>query len=939
MLSVISPTLALDEAARHLGWSRNTLKRRLERGRERLRIRLTRRGVTLGIGLFAAALTDRALSGAVATPCETPRCAPSLLFTSGESNMIAAACAALLAKEALRTMLITKFKLGAMLILMLGCTFTMAGLASQRMPEDTHRSDQAESPPSRPKAGDSRLAQDRHVGKDCHGDELPKRVLARLGTVRLRHKSTANAAVFTRDGKTAIVGDHSGDIVYWDVATGRVVRRLKAQGSVFSLAITADGKTLASGANDGLSLWDVATGKLISNYADVDRSALVQILFTPDGKTMALRFTNPRIYLWDVVRNKKLHELKGHTGDVQNMDFSPDGKTLASGGWKDPHIRLWDVATGKETRRILTRESDITRVAFSPDGKTLASNGDRFGLRFWDAASGKKLREAERNLLEDFAYFPDGKTLVAWEADRRLHFYDALTAKHLGKSEASPCQDDFLVLSADGKTAATVGGANTFDLWDIARGKRLHEFEGHRKEVNSLAFSVDGGTLFSSAGINGDGLRMWDVATGETRKTPRSIPSPVSGLSLSPDGKLMAVWTFGVGTIHFVDPMSGTERRSIKGEGKGQNAVAWSGDGKTLVCRNHSDRNIRLWEVGTGKQCLAIPMRLDQGHYVVLSPDGKLVAAGGFRDGSIHLWDAVNGKELPSLQTGQEWAPALAFSPDSSFLASGGRAGGICLWEPITGRLLHQCDAKSGGVEKLAFSQDGRTLVAGYNDGAVRLWEVVTGQERACFKGGGGSVLAVALTRDGRRIASGNADTTILVWDGTAGVHPDAALSAEQLQALWGDLIRTDAIRAYRAIWRLALLPKQALPFLMERLRPAAPLDASRRKQVERLLTDLDNEMFAVRQKAEAELEKMGSQLEPALRDALERNPSLEVRRRIKQVLASYSGERLRAVRALEALERMGTAQARRWIEELAQGESRAWLTREAKSARKRLAP
>jgi hypothetical protein len=220
------------------------------------------------------------------------------------------------------------------------------------------------------------------------------------------------------------------------------------------------------------------------------------------------------------------------------------------------------------------------------------------------------------------------------------------------------------------------------------------------------------------------------------------------------------------------------------------------------------------------------------------------------------------------------------------------------------------------------------------------LWETVTGAERACFIGHHGPVGIAALSRDDRTLASGSADTTILVWDATGGALPDAALSAKQLQVLWTDLIGTDASRAYRAIWQMALSPKHALPFLSERLRPITPLDAKLQKQIESLLADLDNESFTARQKAESELEKMGPAIELALRKALEGKPSLEVRRRIEKVLEKVddkSNERLRTLRALEALEHMNTPEARRLLESLASGTPRAWLTEEARKSRKRL--
>ncbi len=219
----------------------------------------------------------------------------------------------------------------------------------------------------------------------------------------------------------------------------------------------------------------------------------------------------------------------------------------------------------------------------------------------------------------------------------------------------------------------------------------------------------------------------------------------------------------------------------------------------------------------------------------------------------------------------------------------------------------------------------------------MRLWEVATGRERVCFVGHRGGISSVAISRDGRRIASGSADTTILVWDATGGARPDAALSAEQLQTLWCDLRAADAGRAYRAMWRMALSPKQALPFLTERLRPSRPLDAAQQKQLDRRLADLDSEQFAVRQQAEIELANMGMMIEPALRKTLQSKPSLEVRKRLENVLDKLASARVGITRALEAIEHMNTPQARQLLESLANGAPRAWLTEEARKGRNRM--
>ncbi len=927
--------LTQDEASRRLGWPRGTLKRRLEAGRERLRDRLTRRGLTLGTALFSVALAENSSRAAVPVALRSTTVQASLQFLTHDTTAVAANPAALLARDALQSMLTTNLKLGAMLILALSCAATAAGLAILPVPSEKPQQSKAEAPVT------VRVAENADLRKDLYGDPLPKGAQARLGTLRLRHQSMTASAVFTRDGKTAIVGDGDGFIVYWDVATGKEVRRLpKMQGAIYALAITRDGKTLAAGVWGSVSLWDVATGKFLSQ-TKVKQEQVMQMRFTPDGKTLALRYPGDVMQLCDIDGEKKLRDLKGHMGNVASMDISPDGKTLASGSWKDSIIRLWDVASGKQKVRIPTGGRDVLCVAFSPDGKTLAATSNLAGFALFDPNTGERIRKVKEYYggMSTFLYAPDGKTMFGL-LGQSLYVFDASSGKVLHTFDAPPRFMAGLTISPDGKTLATFwGGAHAFDLWDTASRKPIHPAAGHRSYITSLAFSADGRQVFSAAGIMDFPLQVWDARTGQRLDELGKNPNSVQRIVLSPDGKLLAACGYNDNTIRLWDLGSRKEARVFKGHASGIDSVAWSAGGETLASVSREGQgksSLRIWDVATGNQRWMKTIPLDWVGVVALSPDGKIVAVGGFPNGLIRLWSAETGKELGSIKTPQQFVYTLDFSPDGSSLAAGGISGMIQLWEPTTGRLLNQLDTKTSWTSELAFSRDGRALVSGHNDGIVRLSEVATGKERVRFEEHRGGVRAVAISRDGRSIASGSEDTTILVWDATVGTRPDAVLSVEQLQTLWRDLGDADAGRAYRALWQLALAPKYGLPFLAEHVRPVAPLDAPRQKRVDQLVADLDSDRFAVRQEAEAELEKMGSTVEPALRKTLENKPSLEARRRVEAVLAKFTNERLQLLRALEAIEHMNIPEARRLVAELAKGAPGAWLTEEARAIEKR---
>jgi hypothetical protein len=256
----------------------------------------------------------------------------------------------------------------------------------------------------------------------------------------------------------------------------------------------------------------------------------------------------------------------------------------------------------------------------------------------------------------------------------------------------------------------------------------------------------------------------------------------------------------------------------------------------------------------------------------------------------------------------------------------------------------------------VAFSPDGRLVASGVSlerdpgsdplpeiDDGIRVWSVVTGEEARRLSGSNSTVTSLAFSPDGTRLASGLRNSTVLFWEvppapnGHRGEGPSSG--PKDVQALWADLAGTDARKAHTAVWALADSSRATIAFLTDRLQPWPEPDVER---IKRLIADLDSDRFAVREQAAQNLRQFGESAVPLLNDALTKQPTVETRQRLEQLIERAeapltSGEALRALRAVEVLERIGTPEAQQWLRRLAGGAPAARVTRAAQASLDRL--
>jgi WD40 repeat protein len=295
-----------------------------------------------------------------------------------------------------------------------------------------------------------------------------------------------NCIALTADGKILAAGCEDGTVKLWGLAAGKELASFKADSNrVGAIAFNAEGTLLASGGGDKVvRLWEVPAGKEKAVLDDTKNSvfggdAIKAITFLPDGKGLVEADYTGRVRVWDL-GGPAVRSAFGTAPSLEAVALAPGGGFLAAGGTSQvgdkaaPRVKLYELPAGKPRGPALEHVANVYALAFTPDGKLLAAGGDKLGedppaVTVWDVATGQK-----------------HATLKGPEAPVKT-----------------------LAFSPDGKLLASGGWDHTTRLWDVGTGREVAQIK-HKAFVHGVAFLPGGKTLVTGSWEQ-TSVQLWDL--------------------------------------------------------------------------------------------------------------------------------------------------------------------------------------------------------------------------------------------------------------------------------------------------------------------------------------------------------------------------------------------------------------------------------------------
>jgi WD40 repeat protein len=576
------------------------------------------------------------------------------------------------------------------------------------------------------------------------------------------------------DDRLIATSGSDGNISVWEIVSGQNILNIKAhEGITIGLTFTPDSKQLISSSFDRhIKTWDVESGVCLRDWNS--SMPCYRIALSNNGKMIASGSECGNILVWDVETGEIIKTLVGHTLTSMDVAFHPQDLLLASSSC-DTSIKLWDLTTGECIRTLAEHTQFAFSVNFNPLGDQLVSSSFDTSIKIWDVASGlclQTMQEHSRATVEAF-FSPDGRQIISASQDLTLRIWEQLQCNIWQCTKVlSGHRNNIWSIALDSKGRKLASGDlnGVLKIWDMKSLQCSRTLLSESRAFRALAFHPTGDLLVSSR--EDRQIYLWNINNGNCLSKTTAHQMAVWKITFLSEGQLLASCSMD-GTIKLWNVV---KNESL--EGRSQPLQTSSTFILTIACHPRSEilasgtpeASIYFWNYRTG----LLIGKLEQNQLgnninildLAFHPSGRWLAIASF-DPDIRIWDMETGKSYQMLKghTHQNWT--VNFQPQGDLLASGGEDYTVRIWHIHTGECIHVLNGHTGAITCTAFSLDGSYLVSSSKDYTIRIWEVATGKCVQTLTGHTSLVNFVTYHPDADRrlLASCGHDETIRLWN------------------------------------------------------------------------------------------------------------------------------------------------------------------------------
>ncbi|MBI4615443.1 MAG: serine/threonine protein kinase [Planctomycetes bacterium] len=465
-----------------------------------------------------------------------------------------------------------------------------------------------------------------------------------------------------REGSVLAAGGSTEEVLVWRLEDGGAPTILAGnKEQTTSLAFSPDGRRLAAGNVQAgiLRVWDPAGGEIVATLA-VGGSGPA-FAWSHDGRAVASGGPRGTIEFRDASSGKLLSRLAGHAGDVESLDGSRDGTTLASAS-DDGTVRLWRPAVpGGDPLVLSGSDGEILAAAWSRADGTLATASVEGGIDLWNPRTGSLSHAIRGEPMAPtcVAWSGDGKTLLAGNAFGVVTTLAADTGSVVGEHRYEPSiRVDSILPLAGGQRVAALGSSGQVILFDLSPGAVARALSQDVPPVLSLSPSPGGNRI--ALGLGDGTVRIWDVEAALLGPPLARELGRVLAVSWSPDGTTLASGNWE-GEVRLHDPATGKALRTFRGGRAAVMAMAWSPAGERLAWGDQEGR-VHVFLAANGALVASFRAHPRDIRGLAWTPDGLSITTWA-GDGTLRLWDARTGAALAlllSIEPGRDLVASAA---------------------------------------------------------------------------------------------------------------------------------------------------------------------------------------------------------------------------------------------------------------------------------------